>query len=81
MFTLTYGALVSQLVKDYENDEDVNRQLERMYVFSTILLKNPVYSQPTSFSLLVRELCNFKTLIPSIISTILTNILVYCSHF
>jgi len=30
LFTLTYGALVSQLVKDYENDEDVNRQLERM---------------------------------------------------
>jgi len=30
LFTLTYGALVSQLVQDYENDEEVNRQLERM---------------------------------------------------
>jgi len=30
LFTLTYGALVTQLVKDYESDEDVNRQLERM---------------------------------------------------
>ncbi|CAE1323746.1 TRAPPC3 [Acanthosepion pharaonis] len=30
LFTLTYGALVAQLVKDYENDEDVNRQLEKM---------------------------------------------------
>ena len=30
LFTLTYGALVAQLVKDYENDEDVNHQLERM---------------------------------------------------
>lgn len=30
LFTLTYGALVTQLLKDYENDEDVNKQLERM---------------------------------------------------
>ncbi|ESO84171.1 hypothetical protein LOTGIDRAFT_155494 [Lottia gigantea] len=30
LFTLTYGALVSQLMKDYENDEEVNKQLEKM---------------------------------------------------
>jgi len=30
LFTLTYGALVSQLIKDFENDEDVNKQLEKM---------------------------------------------------
>jgi len=30
LFTLTYGALVSQLLRDYENVEDVNRQLDRM---------------------------------------------------
>nr|CAD7256850.1 unnamed protein product [Timema shepardi]CAD7568110.1 unnamed protein product [Timema californicum] len=30
LFTLTYGALVSQLMKDYTNVEDVNKQLERM---------------------------------------------------
>ncbi len=30
LFTLTYGALVSQLLQDYENSEDVNRQLDRM---------------------------------------------------
>lgn len=30
LFTLTYGALVAQLVKDYENDEEVNKQLEKM---------------------------------------------------
>lgn len=30
LFTLTYGALVAQLLKDFENDEDVNKQLERM---------------------------------------------------
>lgn len=30
LFTLTYGALVSQLLRDYENAEDVNRQLDRM---------------------------------------------------
>jgi len=30
LFTLTYGSLVSQLVKDYENSEDVNKQLDKM---------------------------------------------------
>lgn len=30
LFTLTYGALVAQILKDYENDEDVNKQLDRM---------------------------------------------------
>ena len=29
-FALTYGALVSQLVKDYEDVDEVNRQLEKM---------------------------------------------------
>jgi len=30
LFTLTYGSLVAQLLKDYENAEDVNKQLDRM---------------------------------------------------
>ncbi|XP_069828746.1 trafficking protein particle complex subunit 3 [Dendropsophus ebraccatus] len=30
LFNLTYGSLVAQLCKDYENDEDVNKQLEKM---------------------------------------------------
>ncbi|KAG7199254.1 hypothetical protein KM043_018120 [Ampulex compressa] len=30
LFTLSYGALVAQLLKDYENVDDVNKQLERM---------------------------------------------------
>uniref|UniRef100_A0A8C9EXD2 Trafficking protein particle complex subunit n=1 Tax=Pavo cristatus TaxID=9049 RepID=A0A8C9EXD2_PAVCR len=30
LFTLTYGALVTQLCKDYENDEDVNKQLDKI---------------------------------------------------
>jgi len=30
LFTLTYGSLVAQLLQDYENMEDVNKQLERM---------------------------------------------------
>jgi len=30
LFTLTYGALVAQLIKDFEKDEDVNKQLEKM---------------------------------------------------
>lgn len=30
LFTLTYGALVSQLIKDYDTDEEVNKQLDKM---------------------------------------------------
>ncbi|XP_022293481.1 trafficking protein particle complex subunit 3-like [Crassostrea virginica] len=30
LFSLTYGALVAQLLKDYEDDEEVNKQLEKM---------------------------------------------------
>lgn len=30
MLTLTYGALVSQMIKDFDNIEDVNKQLERI---------------------------------------------------
>ena len=32
LFTLTYGALVAQLLRDYEDDEEVNKQLEKMFV-------------------------------------------------
>ena len=35
LFTLTYGALVQQLIKDYEDDNEVNTQLERMWVQHT----------------------------------------------
>ncbi|CAK8694732.1 trafficking protein particle complex subunit 3-like [Clavelina lepadiformis] len=30
LFTLTYGALVSQLIKDYDNDDEINKQLDKM---------------------------------------------------
>jgi len=30
LLSLTYGSLVAQLVKDYENVDDVNRQLDRL---------------------------------------------------
>jgi len=30
LFTLTYGALVAQILKDVENVDDVNKQLEKM---------------------------------------------------
>lgn len=30
LFTLTYGALVIQLIKDYEDYTEVNKQLEKM---------------------------------------------------
>ena len=32
LFTLTYGALVSQLVRDYETDDEINKQLDKMLV-------------------------------------------------
>lgn len=32
IFTLTYGALVVQLIKDYEDYSAVNVQLDRMYI-------------------------------------------------
>lgn len=30
LFSLTYGALVAQLVRDYEKDDEINQQLEKM---------------------------------------------------
>lgn len=30
LMTLTYGALVSQMLRDFENVDDVNKQLERL---------------------------------------------------
>ncbi|XP_077976856.1 trafficking protein particle complex subunit 3-like isoform X2 [Glandiceps talaboti] len=30
LFTLTYGAMVAQLIKDYESDDEVNKQLDKM---------------------------------------------------
>lgn len=35
LFALTYGALVVQLIKDYEDYDEVNKQLEKM--FDTVL--------------------------------------------
>lgn len=32
LFTLTYGSLVVQLIKDYEDYAEVNKQLDKMYV-------------------------------------------------
>ncbi len=44
LFTLTYGALVAQIIKDYEDIEEVNHQLEKMYAscycFITINFSN-----------------------------------------
>ncbi|XP_055491764.1 trafficking protein particle complex subunit 3-like isoform X1 [Leucoraja erinacea] len=30
LFVLTYGTVVAQLCKDYENDEDINKELDKM---------------------------------------------------
>lgn len=31
LFTLTYGAIVAQLLKDFDSVDEVNNQLEKMY--------------------------------------------------
>uniref|UniRef100_A0A8C3M687 Trafficking protein particle complex subunit n=1 Tax=Geospiza parvula TaxID=87175 RepID=A0A8C3M687_GEOPR len=38
LFVLTYGALVAQLCKEYEKDEDVNACLDRMVLLSKVHL-------------------------------------------
>ncbi|XP_060046578.1 trafficking protein particle complex subunit 3-like protein isoform X1 [Erinaceus europaeus] len=41
LFVLTYGALVAQLCKDYEKDEDVNKYLDKMgYGIGTRLIED-----------------------------------------
>ncbi|XP_004702072.1 trafficking protein particle complex subunit 3-like protein [Echinops telfairi] len=41
LFVLTYGALVAQLCKDYEKDEDVNKYLDNMgYSIGTRLVED-----------------------------------------
>lgn len=41
LFTLTYGALVVQLIQDYEDFEEVNKQLEKMgYNIGTRLIED-----------------------------------------
>ncbi|XP_004627152.1 trafficking protein particle complex subunit 3-like protein [Octodon degus] len=41
LFILTYGALVAQLCKDYEKDEDVNKYLDKMgYGIGTRLVED-----------------------------------------
>ncbi|ODN90739.1 BET3 family protein [Cryptococcus wingfieldii CBS 7118] len=41
LFTLTYGALVVQLIKDYEDYEEVNKQLDKMgYNIGTRLIED-----------------------------------------
>lgn len=36
LFTLTYGAVVAQLVKDYEDATEVNEQLDLMCVLACV---------------------------------------------
>uniref|UniRef100_A0AAY5KGI0 Trafficking protein particle complex subunit n=1 Tax=Esox lucius TaxID=8010 RepID=A0AAY5KGI0_ESOLU len=53
LFTLTYGALVTQLCKDYENDEEVNKQLDKI-LFAHAL---PVF--PLGYNIGVRLIEDF----------------------
>jgi len=36
LFTLTYGAIVRQLLTDLEEVEEVNKQLDQMYNFESL---------------------------------------------
>jgi len=47
LFTLTYGAAVAQLVRDYETPDEVNKQLDKMYVKSLLLGVSPYVDSPT----------------------------------
>lgn len=47
IFTLTYGALVVQLIKDYEDYSAVNVQLDKMYI---LLSSNLDPYSPTSLA-------------------------------
>lgn len=38
LFNLTYGAMVMQLIRDYEDVQVVNQQLEKMYVFLGVVV-------------------------------------------
>lgn len=51
LFTLTYGALVAQLLKDYEDSDSVNRQLDKigynmgLRMIDDFLAKNPTIAK------------------------------------
>jgi hypothetical protein len=42
LFTLTYGAMVRQLLTDLEEIEEVNKQLDQMYMLFPFILSVPV---------------------------------------
>ncbi|KAJ3738041.1 NO signaling/Golgi transport ligand-binding domain-containing protein, partial [Lentinula raphanica] len=51
LFALTYGALVVQLIQDYEDYTEVNKQLEKMgYNIGTRLIEDFFGKKPTSTS-------------------------------
>jgi len=49
LFTLTYGSLITQLIKDYESTEAVNKQLERLgYNIGIRLIEDFLARSPTA---------------------------------
>uniref|UniRef100_A0A8C8DM27 Trafficking protein particle complex subunit n=1 Tax=Oryzias sinensis TaxID=183150 RepID=A0A8C8DM27_9TELE len=57
LFTLTYGALVTQLCKDYENDEEVNKQLDKMVMVRLCFHSFPLL--PRGYNIGVRLIEDF----------------------
>ena len=53
LFSLTYGALVAQILKDYQNVEDVNKQLEKMGYNIGVRIVEDYLSRLFSYLLLV----------------------------
>nr|XP_021518538.1 trafficking protein particle complex subunit 3-like protein isoform X1 [Meriones unguiculatus] len=43
LFVLTYGALVAQLCKDYEKDEDVNKYLDKILLSTVQIILNFIH--------------------------------------
>ena len=60
LFNLTYGAMVMQLIRDYEDVQSVNQQLEKMYVgLGVVVCLGVVGWLPPSASLAVLGMCSF----------------------
>ncbi|XP_041347188.1 trafficking protein particle complex subunit 3-like, partial [Gigantopelta aegis] len=50
---LTYGALVAQLVRDYENDEEINKQLDKCKPILIDRYNSKLESKGDEFSLIL----------------------------
>jgi len=55
LLTLTYGAFVAQLMKDYESDEEVNKQLDKVGYNIGVRLIEDFWREPTPLAATTSE--------------------------